>query len=186
MTFHRVLALLATFVLAGCGDEQAEPSAPCDEECQDATAGRALRETMKLVYNITLQGNPVGPQDETTPCPLGGKARVFGNATSNPKFGSTEVSLTYELAACHSLSRDDEPGENYDVVVSGTVTQKGTLAVQPTATTALVMQSASITLEGNVYDPPIEYSVAACVVELGQDGNQLSGTLCGREFGVGL
>ena len=186
MTFHRVLVLAAGLSLSGCSDPQAEPSPPCDQECQDRTAARALRETMKLVYNITLQGNPVGPQDETTPCPLGGKARVFGQATSNAKFGSTEVSLTYELAACHSLSRDEEAGENYDMVVTGSVSQTGTLAVQPTATTALVMQSAAITLEGDVYDPPIGYSIAACAVDMGQDGNQLLGTLCGRQFGVGL
>lgn len=72
------------------------------------------------------------------------------------------------------------------MVVTGSVSQTGTLAVQPTATTALVMQSAAITLEGDVYDPPIGYSIAACAVEMGQDGNQLSGTLCGRQFGVGL
>jgi hypothetical protein len=186
MTWLRVLGLVMALVAAGCSDEQADPSPPCDEECQDSTAARALRETMKLVYNITLQGKPVGPQDETTPCPLGGQARVFGTASSNPKFGSTQVELTYELAACHYLSRDDEPGENYDMTVTGTVSQSGTLAVQPTATTALVMQGAAVTLVGNVYDPPIDYAADACAVELGQSGNQLSGTLCGREFGVGL
>ncbi len=96
------------------------------------------------------------------------------------------MELTYELAACHYLSRDDEPGENYDMTVTGTVSQSGTLAVQPTATTALVMQGAAVTLVGNVYDPPIDYAADACAVEFGQSGNQLSGTLCGREFGVGL
>jgi hypothetical protein len=187
----RVRALCFTTALlalaaSGCADEQAEASPPCEQKCQDKSAVRALRETMKLVYNITLQGNPVGPQDETTPCPLGGSAHVFGTATSNAKFGSTEVDLTYELQACHYLSRDEEPGENYDMTVTATVTQTGTLAVQPTATTALVMQSAAVTLSGNVYDPPIDYSADACAVELGQDGNQLSGTICGREVGLDL
>ena len=62
MTWLRVLGLVMALVAAGCSDEQADPSPPCDEECQDSTAARALRETMKLVYNITLQGKPVGPQ----------------------------------------------------------------------------------------------------------------------------
>ncbi|GMV14916.1 MAG: hypothetical protein HS104_37075 [Polyangiaceae bacterium] len=186
MSRLRALCFTAALLAVGCADDKAEPSPPCDEECRDRTAVRALRETMKLVYNITLQGNPVGPQDESTPCPLGGSAHVFGTATSNAKFGATEVELTYELAACHYLSRDEQPSENYDMTVTATVTQTGTLAVQPSATTALVMQSASVTLSGNVYDPPLDYLAESCAVELGQSGNNLSGTICGREVGLDL
>jgi hypothetical protein len=72
------------------------------------------------------------------------------------------------------------------MTVTGSVIQTGTLAVQPTATTVLVMNSASITLSGNFYDPHIDYAAEACVVELGQSGNHLSGTLCGREVGLDL
>ena len=56
----------------------------------------------------------------------------------------------------------------------------------PPVTTSLVMQGWAVALVGNVSDPPIDYAADACAVELGQSGNQLSGTLCGREFGVGL
>ncbi len=113
--------------------------------------------------------------------PVDGAAYNFG-----AKFGATEVELTYELAACHYLSRDEQPSENYDMTVTATVTQTGTLAVQPSATTALVMQSASVTLSGNVYDPPLDYLAESCAVELGQSGNNLSGTICGREVGLDL
>ena len=58
------------------------PPPPCDAECQDQIALRSLREGMKLVYNLTLQGKPVGPQDATVPCPLGGSAHVFNAALS--------------------------------------------------------------------------------------------------------
>ena len=95
------------------------------DACEDGIALRSLRETMKLVYNITLQGNPVGDQDESTPCPLGGRARVFGTATSNPVHGATEVELTYELEGCHYLEIDDEPDETYEVTLDGIVTQVG-------------------------------------------------------------
>jgi hypothetical protein len=186
MVRARWLSVFVLWAMLGCSDDKAEPSPPCEERCRDNTAARALRETMKLAYNLTLQGNPVGPQDELTPCPLGGSAHVFGDASSNPKFGATEVDLTYELDACHYFSRDEAPGENYDMVVTGTLTQVGTLAVQPTATTALVIQSGSVTLTGNVYDPPIDYAADACAVALGQDGNFLSGKLCGREVGLDL
>jgi hypothetical protein len=43
-----------------------------------------------------------------------------------------------------------------------------------------------MTLEGTVYDPPIDYGRTGCAVELGQDGDRLSGTLCGRAVGVEL
>lgn len=180
-------SFLIALCLLGCsGVEEADPAPPCEPECQDSVALRALRETMKLVYNVTLQGNPVGPQDESTPCPLGGSARVFGTASSNPIHGATEVDLTYELSECRYLSIDEEPKENYQMTISGTLTQVGTLAVQPTASTGLVMQSDSVTLSGSVYDPPIAYTATDCEVALGQDGNLLSGTICGRQMGTDL
>jgi hypothetical protein len=176
--FSLVLAL-------GCQDEPPEPP-PCDDACTDGIALRSLRETMKLVYNITLQGNPVGEQDESTACPLGGEARVFGTATSNPVHGATEVDLTYELDDCRYLELDDEPVETYGMQISGTVTQSGVLAVQPTATTALLMQSDSVSLEGSVFDPPRAFNEENCVLDVVQNGNDLSGLFCDREVGVDL
>lgn len=185
--FQRAIAVVALAAsLLGCGAEEAPASPPCEQQCQDGVAIRALRETMKLVYNITLQGNPVGAQDETTPCPLGGSAHVFGVATSNAVHGATELELTYELDQCRYLQRDDEPAENYDMTLTGTVTQSGTLAVQPTATTGLVIRSDSVTLGGTVYDPPLAYAETECVIELGQSGSNVSGTICGREAGADL
>jgi hypothetical protein len=177
-------------VLLGClacsSVEEAEPAPPCEQPCRDASALRALRETLKLVYNLTLQGNAVGPQDETTDCPQGGSARVFGEASSDSMQGATEVVLTYELMACAYLERDDEPPENYEMTLSGVIAQEGTIAVQPSATTALVMSSDSLSFSGTVYDPPISYEEASCSVVLGQSGSQLSGTICEREAGVEL
>jgi hypothetical protein len=153
---------------------------PCDQLCQDQTGLRTMREAMKLVFNLTLQGKPVGMHDFTVPCPLGGKARIFGDAQSNATQGSTFVKLTYVLEACAVLQRDDKPKENYRMTVSGTIRQEGTIAVQPTATTALAMQSEDVTLTGTVYDPPIPYEAKSCAVVLQQMGSRLSGTLCGR------
>ena len=181
-----VLAVLFGPALFGCGADDPPPSPPCEQECRDGNALLALRHTLKLVYNLTLQGNPVGAQDETTPCPMGGQARVFGEATSNALQGAIEVQLTYELVECGYMERDDEPEENYDMSFDGTVEQDGTIAVQPGITTALVMASEAITLSGTVYDPPIEYREEDCPVQLGQSGNQLSGTICGRDAGTDL
>jgi hypothetical protein len=173
-------------LLSACGPEEAPASPPCDAECQDGVAIRSLRETMKLVYNVTLQGKPVGTQDETMDCPNGGSARVFGEASSNARHGATEVDLTYELTECHYLQRDEDAAENYDMTLTGTVTQVGTLAVQPTATTGLVIQSDAMTFSGTVYDPPLYFEDGPCAVLLGQSGNNVSGTICGREAGASL
>jgi hypothetical protein len=174
-----------TLLLFGCQAEP-PPSPPCRDDCIDGIALRSLREMMKLVYNITLQANPVGAQDESTDCPLGGRARVFGTATSNAEQGATEVELTYELDDCQYIELDDEPDETYRMTIDGTVTQLGTMAVQPSATTALLMQSDSVTLDGTVHDPPRSFQEDDCVVDVAQNGNDLSGLFCGREAGVDL
>lgn len=182
----RLCLMLLILPALGCGGPDPEPSPPCERKCQDGTALRALREIMKLVFNLTLQGNAAGPQDETTPCPSGGSARVSGEATSNAVQGAIEVQLSYELMQCAYLQRDDEPDENYDMTVTGTVSQQGTIAVQPTATMALTMSSDAVTFFGNVYDPPLPFEEPSCAVRMGQNGNHLSGTICDREAGTDL
>ncbi len=178
------LALAACALLfgAGCGAAATAPPKPppCDDECKDGVAIKALRETTKLAFNLTLQGKPVGTHDVTTPCPQGGAARVFGTATSNALQGATEVKLTYVLADCSYLFKDDDAEDNYSMTISGMITQEGILAVQPTATSAIIMKSDLVKMSGTVYDPPLEYT-AECPVELGQNGNRLTGKICGRE-----
>lgn len=174
---------IALAFVIGCSSASSGPAPqppPCDEKCKDGVAIKALRETMKLAFNLTFQGKPVGEHDLTTPCPLGGAARVAGTATSNPFQGTTEVKLTYVLTDCHYLFKDDDANDNYSMKFSGTISQEGVIAVQPSATSALVMKSEVVKLDGTVYDPPVEYK-AECPVELGQNGNDVTGRICGRE-----
>ncbi len=181
------LATACMMVLVACGSSGTAPAAaPCDVTCKDGVAVRALRETMKLVFNLTVQGKPVGPQDATTPCPLGGSAHVTGEASSNALQGASFVKLTYSLDHCSYLQKTDTPKETYAMAVSGTVTQEGTLAVQPSATTALLFASDGVTFEGTVYDPPIAYSDGPCRLSLAQNGNRLSGTVCGKTAATDL
>src|SRR5262249_2516535 len=96
LTMFRSAVLLLVLAVSACGTKAAATAPPpCDGTCQDGIAIRALRETAKLAFNLTLQGKPVGQHDETTPCPLGGSVHVFGVATSNAVQGATEVDLTY-------------------------------------------------------------------------------------------
>jgi hypothetical protein len=183
--FARVVLLAVVLAgLAACGDGPAPPPPPpCDQQCKDGTALRALRETVKLVFNLTLQGKPVGSYDETIPCVRGGTARIYGNATSNAVQGTTEVQLTYVLRACAYLQRDDDANESYDMTFTGTIEQTGTIAVQPSATTALLMRSPAVTLRGSIYDPPEPYEETDCALDVLQNGNRVAGTMCGREAG---
>lgn len=171
--------------LTGCSsDDEPGETVPCEEACQDAVALRAVRETMKFMFNITLQAQPVGAQDVTADCATGGSAHIFGEASSVPEQGATLVDLTYDFVDCGYLERDDERDENYSVTIDGVLTQRGTLAVQPSATTAIVIESDSLTMTGTVSDPAIDYTVTDCPFTLAQNGDELSGTICGREAGI--
>jgi hypothetical protein len=174
---------------AGCGSSNASTppaSKVCDAECQDEIVTRCLREMVKLAFNLTLQGKPVGDHDLMVRCPLGGWVRVLGNATSNANQGATNVDLTYTFDSCKYLSKDNEPEENYELTVSGSVKERGTIAVQPTATTALAFESADLFASGNVYNPPMSVKAEMCPLLLQQTGNKLAGTLCSRKVAVDL
>lgn len=181
-----LLASLALACGATAGSSVDAGPPPCDQACQDGIALRSLREGMKLLYNLELQGKPVGPQDATVPCPLGGSAHVFGTATSNAAQGATEVQLTYVLEHCAYSQTDTDPLVNYSVTLHGTVLQTGTIAVQPTSTTALVITSDALDVTGTVHVPTLDYAASACKLAVSQSGSRLSGELCGRTVGVAL
>ncbi len=185
------LALVVATALAfgACGTNAGKsppPPPPCDQACTDGIALRSFRATIKLAYNKTLQGLPVGQHDVTVPCPLGGAARVFGTATSNAVQGSTEVDLTYVLDHCGVPQKDTDPKQTYAMTLTGTVTEKGTIAVQPSSTTSLDLASDAMTFSGTVYDPPMSYAENACPIVLAQNGSQLSGKMCTRAVGLTL
>jgi hypothetical protein len=209
MTYDRKVAAVArlttTVIMLGFGCNGAGPSPtspPCDQSCQDSVALRGFRETLKQVFNGALQAQPVGPQDVTYTCaPLGGTAHITGTATSNADVGSTSVSLTYVFDRCRYIAQDTDPTQNYDLSVTGVVVESGTIAVQPGSTTSLAITSDAVVLAGSVYSPPISYATdggvsltdagdagieGGCAILVSQNGNQLSGTICGRTAGVSL
>jgi hypothetical protein len=178
--------VLGACLLGGCADNGSAKPQTCDAECSDNTAARSIRETLKLIFNLTLQARPVGEQDEATRCPGGGSAHVFGEALSVAEQGATRVDLTYELDRCAYLQRDDDPQKSYDVTLSGTVQQSGIIAVQPTATTALLFDSASFSVSGTVFDPAQAYAAEACGLDFSQNGSRLAGSFCERRVGLDL
>jgi hypothetical protein len=184
------LIALSSAVLFGCGGGggggSPDAAQACDQMCMDGTTLRSLRDAIKLVYNVSLQGKPVGSQDQTTPCPLGGSVHVFGQATSNGNLGITNVELTYVFTQCGYSETNSDPTQTFTMTLTGTVTEIGVIAVQPSSTTSLQFESSSMTLVGTVYYPPMPYSVNVCVVALGQIGSDLAGRICGRMAGTTL
>jgi hypothetical protein len=193
-TTRCVLASLVTAVALGCSGAGPSPSSPaCDQTCRDAVALRAVRITLKQVFNGAIQAMPVGPQDQTYACtPFGGSAHITGTATSNANVGTTTVSLTYVLDHCRYIAADTDPTQNYDMTVTGIVMETGVIAVQPGTATSLTITSEAMTLSGTVYSPPLPYpdsdagAASTCALQLAQNGNQLSGTICGRTAGLTL
>src|ERR1700682_3681615 len=140
-------AMLA-FSCSGSAGNRPPPPPPCAQSCMDATAVLALRNAIKLMYNVTLQGKPVGMQDQMAPCPLGGTARVTGTATSNANQGTTSVELTYAFESCAYSATDTDPSQTFALTLTGSIVESGGLAGQPSTTTALHFQSASVTITG--------------------------------------
>mgnify|MGYP003694796887 CR=1 FL=1 len=82
------------------------------------------------------------------------------------------------LTNTNYLRKDDVPSQNYNVVLDGTITQVGILAVQPSATTALIMRGMDLRLVGTVYDPPLEIDESGCALEMTQSGSDVAGNAC--------
>ncbi|MGC4088914.1 MAG: hypothetical protein QM756_13650 [Polyangiaceae bacterium] len=181
--FALCFSLLALACSSNVGASKSQKS--CDDACQAQVAARGLRETLKLAYNLTLNGKPVGAQDASHAC-LGGSVRVHGEAYSNAEQGSTDVDLVYSFDACGYRQVSATQNQNYDLVLRGDVRESGVLTVQPTAPTALIITSDALDIEGSVFDPPIDFQRLGCAVSLAQSGNRLSGTMCGQAVGLSL
>jgi hypothetical protein len=184
----RIVLVVSFFIVGGlvlaCEGPKPAPPPPCDQACQDGVALRSVREILKLAYNLTLQGKDVGTQDARLPCLRGGTAHVFGEASSNAIQGTTDLKLTYELDKCSYLQQSGDPKQSYDVTVTGTIEENGTIAASAGATTALILKSPSVTVTGTVYDPPITYAANECALEVAQNGSHLGGDFCGRKAGL--
>ncbi|MDP8999668.1 MAG: hypothetical protein M3O46_06110 [Myxococcota bacterium] len=188
MIFLNRRTAISLIALVACGGGAAaspDSAALCDRTCMDGIALRSLRDAIKVVYNMRLSGNPVGAQDQMFDCLPSGTVHVHGTATSNADQGTTNVDLTYVLTQCKFSETYSDPTRTFSMTLTGTVTESGTIAVQPSSTTALQIKG-SITFSGTVYWPAIMYSEPACTVAVGQNGNDLSGTTCGRVAGVAL
>ena len=181
---------ISLLAVVGCGAGPRPAAAPpCDQSCQDGAALLGLRSAMKVGYNFKIAAQPVGAQDAMTPCvsfdgTVGGSAHIFGTATVNADQGASIVALSYDFKNClFTAPPDPTAAQNFSLTLTGLVTEEGTISVQPTATTALLIQSDSLSISGTVYDPPVDYAASSCALSVIQNGNAVSGALCGRSSG---
>jgi hypothetical protein len=170
----------------GCGGNPPAPPPPCDLQCQDGVALRALRVGMRLAFNFGVAAKPVGKQDVTVPCIPTGNVHIVGTAESNAALGTSTVDLTYTFTDCKNPSiKSTMPERNYDVVMNGVVNENGSLAMGG-PTTSLNFVGTGVGIVGTVYDPPSKYPPddhpeTDCELKAKQDGNTVDGFLCGRQ-----
>jgi hypothetical protein len=195
------IALASLPAVSGCAISGSSPPEPtCDQACQDGVAIRALRTGMAQLYNAAFPQPlppgvtppegfvpppwvPSGPQDLLVPCDATHVVHLFGDATSDPTQGVTMVNLTYQVPGCLSENKNDPtPEGNYGLVITGTLTEVGTLGGN--RTNALVIRGDGVSLSGTVFDPAYEYD-ELCDLDFVQNGGNVSGRLCGRAVGYG-
>ncbi|HWZ87346.1 MAG TPA: hypothetical protein VNW92_00815 [Polyangiaceae bacterium] len=196
---------LSLLLVTGCGaGPRPAPAPPCDQACQDGVALLGLRTAMKVAYNFTVSAHPVGAQDAMVPCisfdgKVGGSVHIFGDDVEvDAKQGASIIPilhpLSYDFKNClYSAPPDPTADQNYSLTLDGLVTETGTLSAQPTSTTSLIIQTAldpttmqptdTLSISGTVYDPPVDYAVSNCALSVIQNGNAVSGALCGRNAG---
>jgi hypothetical protein len=185
----RTHALCAALLFCvGCGNgAKSTPPPVCGQACQDGVALRGLRTMIKIAYDGLVQGKPVGAQDVMQSCIYQGTVHIHGLATVNALQGDTflgdsravpPVPFTYDFASCRWIEPTSATAEeNFDLTLSGSVGELGTLSQQPTANTVLGFTAGGLHLSGTVYDAPIPYD-AFWNLKAGQTGNSMSACIC--------
>jgi hypothetical protein len=162
----------------GTGHAYVPPT--CDQGCQDYLVGWALDDTIWFLWNQKLAGHPVGVQDITGACPLGGSVHVTG--MDSVADGTTTTDVQFQLTACENSNRQ------YDLTFSGNVSMQGSFN-GATNFTAEVFSAPGLDVSGALHwldDPAIKQ---ACDVTVSQKGggmsSALNGRVCGRNFDEG-
>jgi hypothetical protein len=137
----------------------------------------ALDDTIWFLWNQKLAGRPVGVQDISGACPLGGSVHITG--MDGVADGTTNTDIQFQLDGCENSNRQ------YDFTFTGSVSMVGTFN-GATNTTAELFSAPGLMVAGPLHwldDPAIDQS---CDVSFTQRGGgdtfALSGRVCGRDF----
>lgn len=160
----------------GSGSTYVPPK--CEQGCQDYLVAWSLDATLWFIWNQKVAGHPSGPQDISSPCPLGGTVHITGSDSATAD-GTTTTDIQFELDACEYSQK------LFDLTFTGTVSMEGSFNGN-TGFGAEVFTAPGLMAQGTLHyidDPVIDQS---CDAVMSQDGSgsdsQLSGKMCGRPF----
>jgi len=164
---------------AGAAGAAATMPAICNQTCSDDATGYALDDTMWLLWNENIAGQPSGAQSTQAQCPLGGTAMITGTTTVASNSVNT-IHLMVNLSACQNSNAA------YRLAFTGMVSWDGTFAAG--SPNAVTFKSSALTVSGtiNEYDMPavMETCDVAITDKYDKSANSpkgwLSGELCAR------
>jgi hypothetical protein len=156
---------------SGGGSSGDSDGSACDQGCLDDGTGYGIIETLRFLYNANLAGRPVGTQNVSASCPLGGGAVITGTTSFDSFNGITGVNLTFSASSCRHSD-----GSIFDLTLTGAVNQSGTFS---NISTALSYSSTALAISGSVYG---EIVVETCSLSIARSDSSVTGVLCGRSF----
>ena len=185
MSLLRALSAVCFLVVCSCssgasGSDPGTATDPiCGQRCQDDTAGYALDDTMWLLWNENIAGQPSGAQNKMVQCPLGGSAAITGT-TSVANNGISTIHLSLTLADCQNSN------ETYALTFGGVLTWDGTFGSgNPNAVT---FKSTPLDVSGTIRQYDMPALTESCAVALtdtydkssSKQSGWLNGAICGR------
>jgi hypothetical protein len=189
VSFSGALIAVGSLALCSCsssgasGGGQGTPAVQqtpiCGQACQDDTAGYALDDTMWLLWNENIAGQPSGAQNMTVQCPLGGTAALTGT-TAVASNGISTVHLTLGLQGCENSNA------TYTLAFGGSLTWDGTFGSG--YANAVTFKSTALDVSGTIREYDMPAVMESCPVALTDTfdksaNNQtgwLNGAICGR------
>jgi hypothetical protein len=153
-------------------DSSTSPHSSCDQTCQDFNAALAITSAVSFIYDQNVAGKNTGAQVFDVACPTGGRVKIAGTTALDATHDITSVHLTFEMAACRSV------GSNYDVTMTGKLTNDGTFSA---TTNALTYAGVGMDLVGQA-GGGVAKLVGVCDVAITRSSDSESGSLCGRSF----
>ena len=149
----------------------------CDQGCQDFLVGFALDDTLWFLWNQKLAGHPVGVQNISGACPLGGTVHITG--MDGVSSGITTTAIQFALDGCENSNKQ------YHLTFTGTVTMDGSFDAS-TNFAAETFSAPGLAVSGGLKwrdQPTIDQACDVSVTQRGTgDSSKLGGSVCGRDF----
>ena len=159
-------------ILGGCLDlSESSSSSSCDQACVDDRTAVAIVNSLVFLYNTYIAFQPSGVQNFIGEvCPIGGSIDITG--TTSVIGDVTDLDLDFDMTACGVSDPD------FLMTYTGAINENGSFS---TVSGNITRQftSSLLTFSGTAFGSSVGES---CAVGIVWNGNDLSGTICGRAF----